>query len=110
MTYQRNIWGALRDRLEDGLDEGAPDGVEEGQVAAREDDEPEDHGSGLTDVAAVGPLDPAQLVDAVAEEGDDPTALTLVLVLVGDGAAAAADRRVALGLVGRALEVVVLEL
>ena len=40
--------------------------VEQAQVAAGDDDEAEDDGGGLADLAAVGPLDAAQLVDAVA--------------------------------------------
>src|SRR5919199_3392303 len=66
MTYQRNISWELEDRL----DKGFPDGVEQPEVAAREDDEAQHDRSALADLAAVGPLDAAQLVDAVAEEGD----------------------------------------
>src|SRR3954447_9316975 len=107
MTYQRNIlWGSSSRSLEDGLDQGAPDGVEEAQVAAGEQDEAQHDGGGLADVAAVGPLHPAQLVDAMAEEGQEAPAGAGRRVL--GPAAAEGHRGVALRLVRGALEVVVL--
>ena len=55
--------------------ERLPERVEQAEVAARDHDEAEDDGGRLADLAAVGPLDAAQLVDAVAQEGDDAAAL-----------------------------------
>src|SRR5437870_1230450 len=78
MTYQRNIRERSFRRgafLEDGLDDRLPDRVEQSEVAARERDEAEHDRRALADLAAVGPLDPAQLVDAVAQEGDEPAVL-----------------------------------
>src|SRR5215218_3596960 len=77
MTYQRNISKRRlsgRFRLEEGFDEGLPDGVEQAQVATGEHREPERDGRALEHLAAVGPLDAPELVDAVAEEGQQPPA------------------------------------
>src|SRR5438045_1360691 len=73
MTYQRNILRSLKD----GVDEGLPDGVHQAEPAAGDEDEPEDDGRGLEDVLAVRPLHAAQLVDAGAQEGDDPARILL---------------------------------
>src|SRR3954452_13661648 len=73
MTYQRNI------QLEECLDKGFPDCVHEAEEAAGDHDESEDDGSALADVPTIRPLHAAQLVDDVAQEGEDPTALTAPL-------------------------------
>jgi hypothetical protein len=65
----------LKALLEDGFDERLPQRVEQAEVAARDHDEAEDDGRRLTDLATVGPLHTAQLVDAVPEEGDEAAAL-----------------------------------
>src|SRR4051812_32226161 len=67
MTYQRNI------QLEDRFYEWFPNSVHEPQEGARDDDEAEDDCGALRDVTAVRPLHAAELVDDVAQEGDDPT-------------------------------------
>src|SRR3954447_11842974 len=87
MTYQRNI------QLEECLDKGFPDCVHEAEEAAGDHDESEDDGSALADVAAVRPLHAAQLVDHVAQEREDPSALTAAL---GPLVALLADRRIQL--------------
>src|SRR5215217_5065874 len=104
MTYQRNISVFL----EKGFDQGLPDGVEQTQVATGEHREPERDGRALEDLAAVGPLDAPELVDAVAEEGQQPPA---ALARPGVGgpfrcAGARGRQEVALDLVGRALALV----
>src|ERR671913_1516429 len=92
-------------RLENGFDERLPDLVEKTQVAAGDDHEAEHDGRGLADLAAVGPLHAAQLVDAVAEEGEQAAARAPVLRL--DVAGAAAADGVALDRVRRVLPIVV---
>src|SRR4051794_10837408 len=76
MTYQRNI--SKRElsmgELEDGFDERLPDGVQQPEVATGEHDESESDGRALAHLAAIRPLHAAQLVDAVAEEGQQPAA------------------------------------
>src|SRR4051812_16039299 len=93
MTYQRNI------QLEECLDKGFPDCVHEAEEAAGDHDESEDDGSALADVATIGPLHAAQLVDHMAQEREDATPLTAARPLVG---ALLADRRIEL--VGRGLD------
>src|SRR5215217_7533766 len=74
MTYQRNMRFRALWVLEDGFDERLPERVEQAEVAARDHDEAEDDRRRLADLAAVGPLDATQLVDAVSEERDDAAA------------------------------------
>src|SRR5829696_1431201 len=88
--------------LENGFDQGLPDLVEQAEVAAGDDHEAEHDGGGLTDLAPVGPLHAPQLVDAVAEEGEQAIARAAVLGLDVE-AAAAARGGVALDGVGRAI-------
>src|SRR2546430_2324567 len=89
--------------LEDGLDLGLPDGGAQSEVAAGEDDEAEHDRGALADLAAVWPLDATELVDAVAEEGDEaPAALARALARAGRRRGAAGGEQVALDLVGRA--------
>ena len=57
-----------RERLQDGLDDGIPDRVEQPEVGARDDHEPERHRGALADLTAVGPLDAAQLGVGRAQE------------------------------------------
>src|SRR3954471_13099118 len=121
MTYQRNIYLQFRPtvatehrvatferryiRLKNGIDEGLPDRVEQTQVAAGEDREPERDGRALADLAPVGPLHALELVDAVPEEGQQPAAvparapaahgLALGMTRAGRG------NQIALDLVGR---------
>src|SRR3954465_4921950 len=52
----------------DGLDDGIPNGVEQPEIGARDHHEPERHGGALTDLAAIGPLDTAQLLPGRAQE------------------------------------------
>ena len=61
--------------------ERLPELVEQAEVAARDHDEAQHDGRGLADLAAVGPLDAAQLVDAVAEEGEEAPAGAAVVLL-----------------------------
>src|SRR5215210_6380786 len=103
MTYQRNISVFL----EKGFDEGLPDGVEQTQIATGEHRESERDGRALEDLAAVGPLDAPQLVDAVAEEGQQPPT-ALAGPRVGGplrGARPGGREEIVLDLVGRALGV-----
>src|SRR5215203_5521578 len=58
MTYQRNMGEGP---LQDGLDQGVPDGVEDAQVRACDDHEPERDRGALADLTAVGPLDALEL-------------------------------------------------
>src|SRR3954453_19019590 len=77
MTYQRNKLGS-DDRggaegmswlqLQDPLDYGVPDRVEEPQIGPGDDHEPERHRGALADLAAIGPLDAAQLEVGRAQE------------------------------------------
>src|SRR5215217_3244695 len=69
MTYQRNIF--LEDRFHDRL----PDRVEKPEIAPGDEDEEEGDEGALADLAAVGPLHAAQLVDDVPEEGEQAAAL-----------------------------------
>src|SRR5215203_1208283 len=102
MTYQRNISVFL----EKGFDEGLPDGVEQTQVATGEHREPERDGRALEDLAAVGPLDALELVDAVAEEGQQPPAALARPGMGGTlrGARPGGRQEVAFDLVRRALD------
>src|SRR4051794_8144133 len=70
MTYQRNI----ESFLEDGFDQGLPDGIEQAEVAACDDHEAKRDSRALADLAAIRPLHAAQLVDAVAQEREQPAA------------------------------------
>src|SRR3954447_9326002 len=111
MTYQRNMGSLARRPLEEGLDDGVPNGVEQPEVGARHDHEPERHSRALTDLAAIGPLDPAQLLVGGAQEvcrsAEQPLArrvLALGVVLAGGrgsalarGRAGAADGTARLG-------------
>src|SRR4051812_34046677 len=54
--------------LKNGLDYGVPDGVEQPEIGARDDHEPERHRRALAHLAAVRPLDAAQLVIGRAQE------------------------------------------
>src|SRR5688500_18448649 len=107
MTYQRNMYSGEA-FLEDGFDEGLPQGVEQAQVATGEHREPERDGRALEDLAAVGPLDALELVDGVAEEGEQPPAALARLGVGGPlrGARAGGRQEVALDLVGRAVALV----
>src|SRR5215210_3168590 len=100
MTYQRNISVFL----EKGFDQGLPDGVEQTQIATGEHGESERDGRALEDLAAVGPLDAPELVDAVADEGQQPPAALARLGVGGPLSRTGAGGReeVALDLVGRA--------
>src|SRR3954451_6275810 len=72
MTYQRNksslSSGSGLGGLEDLLDDGVPDRVQEPEIGAGDDHEPEHDRRALADLAAVGPLDAAQLGPGGAEE------------------------------------------
>src|SRR5688572_18087478 len=119
MTYQRNMKfpfalrsprdGDLRATLQNGFDQGLPKGVQQAEIAAREDDEPEHDGRALSHLPAVRPLHAAQLVDAVPEERDNTSAALARTggALLGDGGIDLAGKDdVALDLVGRAVLVV----
>src|SRR3954465_1316836 len=60
--------------LEDEVDDALRDGVGEAEVGARDGDEAEDHGGGLGDLAAVGPLNALQLGPRGAQEVGDAIA------------------------------------
>src|SRR5215210_5989258 len=110
MTYQRNIRESeafvercfaprssrdddLRATLQNGFDQGLPERIQQAQVAARQDDEAEHDGRALRDLAAVRPLHAAQLVDAVAEEGDEAgAALARASAAAGCGGLLGDDR------------------
>src|SRR5687768_7960271 len=105
MTYQRNIRvkfplacqaksltrlpSAKLPFLKDGFDDRLPDGVHQPQEASGDDHESERDGGALTGLAPVRPLDAPQLVDHVAEEGEDLAALAPglagLLALLDDG-------------------------
>src|SRR3954447_1319053 len=63
--------------LEDEVDDALRDYVGEAEVGARDGDEAEDDGRGLSDLTAVGPLDALQLGPGGAQEVDDAIALRL---------------------------------
>src|SRR3954447_22919513 len=95
MTYQRNMKeGAAA--LKNCLDDGVPDGVEQPEISARDDHEPERHRGALAHLAPIRPLDAAQLgvgrahevrraaEDALAMHGlMRVTVVLVVLLLVG---------------------------
>src|SRR3954451_10584461 len=64
MTYQRNMGLSSEDPLNDGV----PDRVEEPEIGPGDDHEPERHGRALANLAAVRPLDAAQLLPGGAQE------------------------------------------
>src|SRR3954468_5684341 len=103
MTYQRNM-DSLTWELEDGVDERLPQRVEQAEVASGDDDEAEHDRGRLADLAPVGPLHAAQLVGAVPQEGEDPSALT------APGLGPPVMDEAFLGLVGRRLQAVAVEL
>src|SRR3954468_16462016 len=101
MTYQRNI-----DLSEDGVDERLPDRVQQAEIAAGDQYEHEHDERALTDLAPVWPLHTTQLVDDVAEEGDETTPLRAAVALsLGLAARRALGGEVALEVVGGAIEV-----
>src|SRR5215213_370575 len=103
MTYQRN----MDSPLQNGVDQGLPQRIQQAEVAARDDDEAEDDRGRLPDLPAVGPLDATQLVDGVAEEGDDPAAAPVRMPGLGPLAVAAADDVALDGVVGALVVLVV---
>ena len=88
-------------RSEDCVDELAERPVGEAEVGAGDDHEADHDGRGLSDLAAVGPLDALELLPAVAEEGDDPVAAAALAPAGGAVAfGAGGDRRGRGGAVG----------
>src|SRR6188472_4321225 len=83
MTYQRNMGEGP---LQDGLDQGVPDGVEEAQVRACDDHEPDRDRGALADLTSVGPLDALELGPGRTQEVDRASEDVLAVdrgVLVG---------------------------
>src|SRR5215207_2048912 len=96
----------LSPALQDGFDERLPERVVQPEVAARDHDEAEHDGRRLADLTAVRPLHAAQLVDAVAKEGEQAPALAPWMLRLRD---VAGGDGVALDGVGSALELVLVD-
>src|SRR5262245_23063781 len=110
MTYQRNMGSSSGRGLDDGLDAGLPDRVHQAEVAPGQDDEARHHRGRPACRPAVRSVAAAQLVHAVAEEGEPAATAARVAglrLLLGDRRVDDGGRNeVALDLVRSALEVV----